>query len=104
MSEMVPPPLVEAPPPSAPDRGNIWAGFGLAAAINIGAAIVGIITVVIPFVIGVVQLAWIIPMVITFRRKGKTEMAKGIIIAAAITFLLNAGCWGLLLGNLGNMH
>jgi formate-dependent nitrite reductase membrane component NrfD len=86
-------------------EGSVWGGFGLAAAINVGATIVGIVTVVVPFVIGVVQAAWIIPMVLSFRKSGKRETAKGVIIAAAITFLLNAGCWGLVATiGLGSMH
>jgi hypothetical protein len=82
-------------------EGSILAGFGLAAAINLGAVVVGVITlamvvgIFILLGIGLVQAAWIIPMVVTFRKSGKRETAKGVIIAAAITFLLNAGCWGL---------
>ena len=91
----VPPQLPFVPPPSR-GPGSIWAGFGLTAAINLGAAIVGIVTIVIPLAIGLVQAAWIIPMVLTFRKSGRTETAKGILIAAAITFLLNAGCWGMI--------
>ena len=98
----------QSPPEPPPSRGpgSIWAGFGLAAAINLGAAIVGIVTIVIPLAIGLVQAAWIIPMVLSFRKSGRTETAKGIIIAAAITFLLNAGCWGLIatVASLGSMH
>jgi hypothetical protein len=45
--------------------------------------------------IGLVQAAWIVPMVLRFRATGRRETAKGVIIAAAITFLLNASCWGL---------
>jgi hypothetical protein len=45
--------------------------------------------------IGVVQVAWIVPMYLHFKRAGEMETAKGLLIAAAIVFLLNAGCWGL---------
>jgi hypothetical protein len=41
-----------------------------------------------------VQLAWIVPVCLSYRAKGETETVKGIAIIAAITFLLNAGCWG----------
>ena len=82
------------------------AGFGLAAAINLGlAAIIGVVTIIIPLAIGLIQAAWIIPMVLSFQKSGRGETAKGVIIAAAITFLLNAGCWGLVAtAGLGSMH
>ena len=106
MDETGPPQLPQAPQPPQPmGPGSVLAGFGLAAAINLGAAIVGIVTIVIPLAIGIIQAAWIVPMVISFRRSGRRETAKGIIIAAAITFLLNAGCWGLIAtAGLGSMH
>jgi len=93
-----------AAPPAVPlhDRGSILRGFGIAAAVNVGAVILGAITIV-AFVgiflllgIGLIQAAWIIPLIVHFRKMGKPETAKGVIIAAAITFLLNAGCYGLI--------
>jgi hypothetical protein len=45
--------------------------------------------------IGGVQAAWIVPLWLHFRRTHETETAKGLLIAASIVFLLNAGCWGL---------
>jgi hypothetical protein len=92
-------------------EGSIWAGFGLAAAVNVGAMIVGALTVTIVvgiFIlmgIGLVQVAWIVPMALRFRASGRRETMKGVIIAAAITFLLNAGCWGLVASiGLGTMR
>ena len=82
-------------------EGSVLAGFGLGAAVNVGAAIVGVATIaavvgiIILLGIGLLQAAGIIPMVMSFRKSGKRETAKGVIIAAAITFLLNAGCWGM---------
>jgi hypothetical protein len=70
--------------------------------INLGAAIVGIVTIVVPLAIGLIQAAWIVPMVLSFRKSGKSETAKGILIAATITFLLNAGCWGLVATSLSS--
>jgi hypothetical protein len=83
-------------------KGSVLAGFGLAAVINLGAAIVGIVTIVVPLAIGLIQAAWIVPMVLSFRKSGKSETAKGILIAATITFLLNAGCWGLVATSLSS--
>jgi membrane protein YdbS with pleckstrin-like domain len=47
------------------------------------------------FGIGVVQAAWIVPLWRRYRAIGETETAKGLLIAAGIIFLLNAGCWGI---------
>jgi len=92
-------------------EGSILKGFALGAAVNVGALVAGIITlaaiigVFILLAIGILQAAWIIPMVVHFRKSGQPETAKGVIIAAAITFLLNAGCWGLVAAvGLGSMH
>ena len=43
--------------------------------------------------IGVVQLAYVIPVALYLDNKGQTDMMKGLIIAASITALLNVGCW-----------
>lgn len=45
--------------------------------------------------IGVVQLAYVIPLCLHFKKKGQTNVMKGLIIAASITVLLNVGCWTL---------
>ena len=49
--------------------------------------------------IGLSQLVYMIPAILIARRKGETETAKGLIIGASITFLLNAACNGLLFFN-----
>jgi hypothetical protein len=50
-----------------------------------------------PF-IGVVQLIYVVPLFFYFKRAGQTRTAKGLVIAASITALLNASCWGVLFG------
>ncbi len=47
------------------------------------------------FFIGVSQLLYMVPAVIIARVRGAHAMAKGFLIAAAVTFLLNATCFGL---------
>ena len=82
------------------NEGHVVKGFAIAAAINIGAALASYLTgavgvgVVIVFGIGAVQALWIGPLYAVYRSKRETETAKGILLAAGITFLLNAGCWG----------
>jgi uncharacterized membrane protein len=46
-----------------------------------------------PF-IGLTQLIYIIPAIRWARARARTGMAKGIIIAAALTAILNTACWG----------
>jgi hypothetical protein len=97
-------------PQKAEDGGSLWAGFGLAALINVGAVAAGALTLMvgIGFVIllglGVVQLLWIIPLYSKYNRQGKTQTALGVLLAAGITFLLQAGCYGLVLLNVGRLH
>jgi heme/copper-type cytochrome/quinol oxidase subunit 4 len=55
------------------------------------------IAFVAPFV-GLVQLAYILPICIYLQRRGRANWMKGIIIGACITVLLNGGCWILLGG------
>jgi hypothetical protein len=85
--------------PEAPYAGSMVRGFFVAAlwtvfclmaatALSLGEYVV--------FTCGLSQLIWLVPLWIWFRRKGETESAKGVILAAAITFLLNSACWGLI--------
>jgi len=43
-------------------------------------------------------------MVLSYRRKGETETAKGLIIQAAIVAFLNAACWGIVIVGLSNAN
>jgi hypothetical protein len=54
------------------------------------------------FGIGITQLIYVIPGIVYFRRHGRPLIAKGIIIGASITFLLNAACFGVLFAVLSN--
>ncbi|MFQ4139020.1 hypothetical protein PGN35_022170 [Nodosilinea sp. PGN35] len=51
-----------------------------------------------PWVIGAAgflfwQLLYAIPLVLTLRRRGRRAMAKGVIIAAVLTALVNGACF-----------
>jgi len=86
--------------PEVADRGGIDRGFFTAAFVNVFvllacSAMVPLALYVFTLV-GVVQLLWLVPLWRGYRKKGKTESAKGVILAASITFLLNSACWGLL--------
>jgi hypothetical protein len=67
---------------------NVWKGIGLA-------CLMIIIPAALPTLylfIGVVQLVYIIPAMIIVRKN--TGMVQGLLIAAGITLLLNAACYG----------
>lgn len=51
--------------------------------------------------IGLVQLVWVVPAIVIAVRKGQRGIARGIAILAAVVFLLNAGCWGLVAVSFG---
>ena len=83
-----------------PEPGSIWRGIAFAGVINICALLGGIATIFVYigiFIVGgfgVVQVAWILPLYHKYQSREETESAKGVLIAAGITFLLSAGCWG----------
>lgn len=82
------------------DRGSVTLGFFLAIALHIS-VIAGSIMISfgIPFLaIGLVQLAYIIPLAFHFKAKGKTRTMQGLWLAAVVTFLLNAACYGYFMG------
>jgi hypothetical protein len=49
--------------------------------------------------IGLLQLVYVLPLYFRFRKQDKSETTKGLVIAASITALLNATCWGLFAGH-----
>jgi hypothetical protein len=50
------------------------------------------------FGIGITQLLYMLPTIVYFQRKQRPEMVNGLIIAAAVTALLNGACWVALRG------
>jgi hypothetical protein len=49
-----------------------------------------------PLLIGVTQLVYMVPAILAALRRQRSALARGLIIGAALTFLLNAACWGAL--------
>jgi hypothetical protein len=86
-----------------PYGGSVGKGFGFAAAMNVGGLVVSALTIVtgvgifILLAFGLTQLLWLVPLYAYYKREGETETAKGVLIAAGISFLLNATCWGVVL-------
>jgi hypothetical protein len=93
-----------------PNLGSVGKGVGISMGLTIAALVViGLLSIagaraqfggvfVLIFGIGIVQAAWIIPLWVHYDKVGESETAKGILITAALIFLLNAGCWGLVWG------
>jgi len=54
---------------------------------------------------GVTQLLYMVPAILIARRRGRAGIAKGLIIAASVAFLLNASCfvlfWSGKMGRIG---
>jgi hypothetical protein len=82
-------------------------GFVVAVGVNVAGSIVSLATgfgAVLVAVIGVGQFLWLLPMWIVYRKRGERETAKGILLAAGLTFLVNAGCWGLFISAFSKPH
>lgn len=73
--------------------GRVWAGIGLVLLLHL----IPLLMPVAYFFIGVAQLVYVIPALIICRKD--TGMMQGILIAAGVTFLINAACFGIVLGS-----
>jgi len=78
------------PPPHK--RGRIWKGLLILLALHL-------LPLAFPplyFGIGIVQIVYGVPAAILLRKEPST--AQGILIGMGITFLLNAACFGIVMG------
>jgi hypothetical protein len=76
-------------------RKEIAKGMGLVVLFHL-------VWVVFPFAyltIGLGQILYVVPLALYLHQKGKIGMAQGVWIAAALTFLLNATCFGIVMLN-----
>ena len=85
----------------APYAGSQERVLFLAGALNVvglGLAIYSIFVLTSTFIpgFGIMQFAWLGPPWYYYWRKGKTEDARGILVVAGFTFLLNAACWAVI--------
>ena len=99
--------------PPASNRGSLWKGIVIGAALTVAALLFlywlssmpnvpgtsrygsSAIVFIAVFYIGGVQVLWMLPAALVFRAKKQTKSAKGILIAADLVFLLNAAIFGL---------
>jgi hypothetical protein len=56
----------------------------------------GLMAMLPPFAIGVLQFVYVVPLVLVAWRRGLGPFSYGVMACAAATFMLNASCWGLL--------
>jgi hypothetical protein len=74
-------------------QGDIWLGVGAALLLHLIQIPLMLVTSFFSLIfIGISQLLYIAPAIAIYRSKGRPGVVKGLIIAAAITFLLNATC------------
>ena len=86
-------------------RKGLWRGVGVGLLLHLIQVPLALITTFISLIfVGLSQLIYIIPAIVVYRRDGRPDVVKGLIIVAAITFLLNAACTGLFFASLSNMH
>ncbi|MEW6126902.1 MAG: hypothetical protein AB1757_07670 [Acidobacteriota bacterium] len=101
-SNQPPYPYYGAPMSAQPNEGHALIGFIISLLLHLFQIPMIVVTYLfneeIPLMlilfVGVSQLLYMIPAVIIAFMKGKKQTAKGIIIGAAIVFLLNAACTG----------
>ena len=84
---------------------DVWRGIGLALLLHLIQIPFTFITYMFSLIfVGVSQLVYIVPAIVVYRRNGRPGVVKGLIIAAAITFLLNATCTAIFFATLSNIH
>ena len=97
-----PPPLAGAAPPVSgpPPRDTI--GTGVRRLLLLHLWQIPLTLVGGPVWIGISQLAYVIPQALSYKKQRRDECLKGLWIGAGVTFLLNAGCFGLILYTLAH--
>ena len=89
-------PILPLPPPVVA-RKPVWMGVLLCFALHLMWLLLGPAGLAILIGVGIVQVVYVIPAYIIAKNKGELDLAKGILIGAGITFLLNATCFGVVL-------
>jgi hypothetical protein len=78
---------------------------GLGLLVSLWSKDIGVVFYMSPLAIGLTQLVYMIPAILIARAKGRPGLVKGLLIGAALTFLLNGLCFGVILfglsGNIG---
>lgn len=48
----------------------------------------------VPALVGITQLVYMVPAILIAQNRGRPGLVKGLIIVAAVVFILNGACWG----------
>ena len=76
-----------------PRQRDIWLGVGAALLLHLIQIPLMFVTSFVSLIfMGISQLLYIGPAIAIYQSKGRPGVVKGLIIAAAITFLLNGAC------------
>ncbi|MFC4779524.1 hypothetical protein ACFO9Q_22320 [Paenibacillus sp. GCM10023252] len=77
---------------------QLWKGIGLVALGHMAILLISILFEFIPILfLGLVQIVYVLPLAAVFHKD--PAMQQGIFLAAGLTFLLNAACFGIVLAN-----
>jgi len=83
------------------NQGNILKGLGICWGLNLVQFAISASGLILPpllpltfalAIFGLVQLAYVVPLYISFKGRGQVMTARGLVIAASVTALLNAAC------------
>ena len=93
-------------PQSGMQLDNVPTGFALGLALQLA---FGLVLWLLQFwmpvmLIGVAQLLWLGPFLVHLRRRQQFAAAKGVLILMGVTVLVNATCFGIVLGVDGFIH
>ncbi len=106
MSDVPPPPLPEPPPAPpftpAPEALPDSVGSGVLRLLLLHLFQIPLTVVGGPLWIGISQLFYVIPQHFAFKKQGRNACIRGLWIGAGVTFLLNAGCFGIVMASLSS--
>ena len=93
-------------PPPTSSREFDWArGLGLLCLLHlIQIPLIALTGGMLLLAIGLTQLVYVIPFAVSYHRKGRPGIVKGLIIGAAITLLLTGTCTAIFFLNPPNFH
>ncbi len=93
-------------PVEVPQPKPVWMGVVLCFLLHLSLVVLGPVGMVALAGVGIAQAIYVIPAFIIAKNKNEPNIAKGLLIGAGITFLLNATCFGIVLTSMsrGGFH
>ncbi len=98
----VPPPPPPPPPPLPAASGRDSVGSGILRLLLLHLFQIPLTVVGGPIWIGISQLVYVVPQHFAYAKRGQRACIRGLWLGAGITFLLNAGCFGIVLMSLSS--